>query len=51
MPRVLALVWFDRVKETDWRVNSSPASLAAFRKAVQSGFFSAPLSSLLESGA
>lgn len=50
MPRVRALIWFDRVKETDWRINSSAASLAAFRNVAQSGFFSAPLSSLLESG-
>lgn len=28
---VRALVWFDADKETDWRVDSSPASLAAFR--------------------
>lgn len=28
------VVWFDENKETDWRVASSPASLAAFRAAV-----------------
>jgi len=28
---VRALVWFDADKETDWRINSSPASLSAFR--------------------
>ena len=35
-PRVRMVVWFDRVKEQDWRVNSSPASLAAFRAAGRS---------------
>jgi hypothetical protein len=31
MPRVRALVWFDREKETDWMIDSSPASVLAFR--------------------
>ncbi len=31
-PRVKALVWFNVNKECDWRLNSSPASLAAFRE-------------------
>jgi hypothetical protein len=31
LPRVRLLVWFDRVKETNWLINSSPSSLAAFR--------------------
>jgi beta-mannanase len=30
---VAGLVWFDYVKETDWRVNSSPEAAAAFRRA------------------
>lgn len=30
-PRVRLLVWFDRIKEADWLINSSPSSLAAFR--------------------
>ena len=30
-PRVGALVWFQRNKETDWRVNSSAAALGAFQ--------------------
>lgn len=34
--RVRVLVWFDRLKETDWLVNSSPGSLAAFRGFVAS---------------
>jgi hypothetical protein len=47
MPRVRALIWFNRNKETDWRVNSSATSLAAFRKVAQSGFFSGELTPLL----
>jgi len=31
---VAGVVWFDENKETDWRIASSPASLAAFRAAV-----------------
>ncbi len=38
-PRVRLVVWFQRVKETDWRVNSSAASLAAFRHLVSSAPF------------
>lgn len=34
MPAVRAVIWFDRVKETDWRIDSSAASLAAYRAAV-----------------
>ena len=30
--KVRAVVWFDTNKETDWRVDSSAASLRAFRK-------------------
>lgn len=48
MPRVRALIWFDRDKETDWRVNSAASSLAAFQGVVQSGFFAGSLASLLE---
>ncbi len=36
LPRVHALIWFQRVKQTDWRVNSSRSALAAFRKLVAS---------------
>jgi beta-mannanase len=38
-PRVRAVVWFDENKETDWRVNSSLASLAAFREAATSPLY------------
>lgn len=30
-PRVKAVIWFDKNKETDWRVASSTASLGAYR--------------------
>jgi len=39
LPRVRAVIWFQRVKETDWRINSSPQSLAAFRTLVRSPLF------------
>jgi hypothetical protein len=32
--RVRAFAWFDIDKETDWRINSSPAAQAAFRALV-----------------
>jgi beta-mannanase len=38
--RVRALVWFDRQKEHDWRINSSSASLAAFQQAMKMPPFS-----------
>jgi beta-mannanase len=33
-PRVRAVIWFNENKETDWRVNSSMQSLAAYREVV-----------------
>lgn len=39
MPRVRALIWFDRDKETDWEIASSPASEAAFRTIARSPVF------------
>jgi beta-mannanase len=38
-PRVRAVLWFDKDKETDWRVNSSPASLAAFKEVAASPIY------------
>ena len=35
-PKVQALIWFQEQKETDWRVDSSDASLAAFRRVASS---------------
>ncbi len=34
-PDIVGFIWFDLNKETDWRVNSSPATLAAFRAGAQ----------------
>jgi Glycosyl hydrolase family 26 len=36
LPRIRAVIWFDENKEADWRVNSSMASLAAYREVVAS---------------
>ena len=38
-PNVRAVVWFDMNKETDWRVNSDPASLAAWLRVTQSVYY------------
>lgn len=35
MPRVAAVVWFDRDKEYDWRTDSSAASVAALRRGLR----------------
>jgi hypothetical protein len=42
-PRVRAVVWFDQNKEADWRVNSSPQSLQAWRKVASSRLYSGQL--------
>jgi hypothetical protein len=39
LPRVRAVIWFDKNKETDWRINSSPTALAAYRKVVASPLY------------
>ena len=36
-PRIKLVSWFGENKETDWRINSSAASLAAFRAALKGG--------------
>lgn len=38
-PRIRAVVWFDQAKETDWRVDSSTASLNAWRDVVSSPLY------------
>jgi hypothetical protein len=38
-PAVKALLWFEVSKETDWRAESSDASLTALRSLVQSRYF------------
>ncbi len=47
MPRVRALIWFDREKETNWRIASSPSSEAAFRRFAQSQLLSGKARDLL----
>jgi hypothetical protein len=39
MPRVQAVIWFNDNKELDWRVDSSQASLDAYRKVVASSLY------------
>jgi Glycosyl hydrolase family 26 len=39
MPRVKAVVWFNDNKEEDWRINSSRASLEAYRRVVASSLY------------
>lgn len=38
-PRVQDVVWFDRAQEQDWRIDSSQASLAAYREVVASTIY------------
>lgn len=45
-PKVRAVIWFHENKETDWRVSSSPAALAAFREAAGSAYLQGRLNSL-----
>lgn len=47
MPAVRALIWFDRKKETDWRINSSRSAQEAFRNLAGSAQFSGDVDSLL----
>jgi hypothetical protein len=41
-PRVRAVMWFNRWMEEDWRVNSSDASLQAFRTVVSNSIYGGP---------
>ena len=41
-PEIKGFVWFDYQKETDWPIDSSPASLAAFRAGLTTYDSSAP---------
>lgn len=43
-PRVQAVIWFDRNQEEDWRINSSAASLAAYREVVASTLYGGTVS-------
>jgi hypothetical protein len=42
-PEVRAVVWFNIIKETDWRIDSSPESLRAFVTAANSEYLSGTL--------
>lgn len=41
-PRVTGVVWFNVQKESDWRVDSSQASLEAFREVAASSLYGGP---------
>jgi Glycosyl hydrolase family 26 len=49
MPKVRALIWFDRDKETDWTIDSSPAAAAAFRALARNPLLSGSARRLLGS--
>jgi hypothetical protein len=38
-PRITAVVWFNKLKEDDWRINSSQGSLDAYRAVVASSLY------------
>ena len=38
-PRVRAIIWFHENKETDWRVDSLPASLVAYSEVAASSAY------------
>ena len=42
-PRVSAAIWFNVQKESDWRVDSSQASLEAFREVAASSLYGGPV--------
>jgi hypothetical protein len=42
LPRVAAVIWFDREQEEDWRINSSMACLKAYREVVASSLYGGP---------
>ena len=37
--KIKAIIWFNENKETDWRIESSPAAQNAFAAAIQSSFY------------
>jgi beta-mannanase len=43
LPRIQSVVWFNENKETDWRVNSSTAALAAFKEVVAAPLYQGTL--------
>jgi hypothetical protein len=53
MPRVRAVIWFQRDSpaETDWRINSSAAALAAFRSVAAAPLYRLTAATLTQPGA
>jgi hypothetical protein len=51
MPRISAVIWFNEDKERDWPVNSSQASLDAYRKVVASTLYGGTQAPTVEEGA
>lgn len=49
-PRVQAVVWFDRNQEEDWRIDSSAASLQAYREVVSSTLYGGTIPPAAEPG-
>jgi hypothetical protein len=47
LPRVRALIWFDRAQEADWPLSSSPASLRSFQALARTGTLSGRATELL----
>jgi hypothetical protein len=45
-PAIKLFSWYNINKELDWRVNSSPAALAAFKKMMSDPFFESDIESL-----
>lgn len=43
MPKIRAVLWFNQKKEADWRINSSPASLSAYRAMAAEPLYQAQL--------
>lgn len=41
MPYVKAVNWFDEMKETDWRIETSPKTLGAFKKMISAPYYAA----------
>jgi hypothetical protein len=39
MPYIRSVIWFDKVKETDWRIEASPKTLASFKKVINDPYF------------
>jgi hypothetical protein len=38
-PKIKAVIWFDQITQHDWRLDSSPATFAAYTNAIQNGLY------------